>query len=934
MVNTLPDLKQLLDRLRQEHNTAWLYGVMERHQEAILIVDQNWRLHFANPAARRLLEFHPEFSEGIRLLVIRPNTPSKKQNVCYPIQWDPCIEFQFSENEWAGEPAILIRLFPLNSGEQETKGDAQSQYFSNSWQCWIDHAQNIQFVSPNVLQLTGYSAQDFQTIPNLLFSMVHPDDRGIFRRHQEDRSERQESTSLEIRLINRNGEKRWFRHLSQQAHDEEGRWIGRYESYQDITEFKAAFDGSDRVQAILEMVGFAGQQLLTTTWRTLIPDLLSRLGETAQVDRVSILANVHHEGSVVLRRHYGWHAADLAPEFTTPPFKTGPLENSGLSIWVEPLSNNQPMQSHIRNLSPHQRAILAARNILSTLAVPVFAGPDWWGFIQFDTIRAEKNWSKNEISAIQAFANVLGTTIQRERTEDDIRTLVGTERKRTELALVLREVSLALNAVLDFEIVLDRLLTLLGQVIPFDFGSILTFEKGVLSPVRFLDREEDNRSIRYSSTKPLLLEVDNFFKHMAENLVPVLISDTSTVSGWVSPEGKSGGQSWIGVPIVIENKALGFFSINQREPGYFQQDHLPPLLAFAYQTARALQNARLFDEVAETLVHEQRLNEISQIISSSLDLSTVLQTILRLTAQLVAADLGSLALVTERDDYLHITHTYNTPEVNLTHDLKHGQGVSWRVVETGAPVMLSKYDSDPQALPDWKALHVQAYLGVPLVAGKEILGVLSLFKLATNRDFKERDCFLAEMVARQAGVAIKNARRFEEAQLLAARDSLTGLFNRRHFFDLATREYERARRYGRPVSAILLDLDNLKQINDNYGHNTGDSALQKVAQLCNSTLRRPDLIGRYGGDEYVMLLPETSLAKGLAVAERLRSSISQSTLIIGEEQVRLSVSVGVAAMGTETQNLEMLIDQADQAQYKAKQAGKNQVCAWGFDPSS
>jgi diguanylate cyclase (GGDEF)-like protein len=214
------------------------------------------------------------------------------------------------------------------------------------------------------------------------------------------------------------------------------------------------------------------------------------------------------------------------------------------------------------------------------------------------------------------------------------------------------------------------------------------------------------------------------------------------------------------------------------------------------------------------------------------------------------------------------------------------------------------------------------------VAGSITLGTLSLFRTARDRRFNDRDLFLAEMVARQAGVAIQNARRYEEAKRLATHDSLTGLFTRHYFFELANREYERARRYKRPLSILMMDLDDLKRINDLYGHQCGDRALQMLAHTCQTVLRQVDLIGRYGGDEYVILLPETELIKAIAAAERLRDHASQEMLENHDCKVSISVSLGVAALEDDVASVEELVDRADHAQYSAKQAGKNQVRIW------
>ena len=462
-----------------------------------------------------------------------------------------------------------------------------------------------------------------------------------------------------------------------------------------------------------------------------------------------------------------------------------------------------------------------------------------------------------------------------------------------------------------------------------DTGSIFLLENKVLVPARYIDRVNDSRVVRDPPLKQWHLDELPLFMQMAETLTPILVSATEENPDWINPENKPMVLSWLGAPIVAENKPIGFFSLGRRNNGAFQPEHVTHLVAFANQAARALQNARLFDDVANTLVHEQRLNEIAQIISSSLDLSTVLQTILQLTSQLVSADLSALALATEDRNELQVAYSYMVSIDKVGRALRRGVGVSWKVFESMDTVAMSEYASHAQSLPEWKALGVHAYLGVPLIAGKECLGVLNLFKIAPNREFKDRDRFLAEMVARQAGVAIQNSRRYEEAQRLATRDSLTSLYNRRHLFELAAREFDRSRRYNRPMSAIMLDLDNLKKINDTFGHQAGDQALQTVAKICISTLRRPDLIGRYGGDEFIMVLPETTLTSASMVAERLRANIAKMPMMDEGAQVRLSVSLGVASLVPETRSLETLIDHADQAQYRAKQSGKNKVCTWG-----
>jgi diguanylate cyclase (GGDEF)-like protein len=158
-------------------------------------------------------------------------------------------------------------------------------------------------------------------------------------------------------------------------------------------------------------------------------------------------------------------------------------------------------------------------------------------------------------------------------------------------------------------------------------------------------------------------------------------------------------------------------------------------------------------------------------------------------------------------------------------------------------------------------------------------------------------------------------------------DYLTGIYNRGHFMELAEQELSRAVRYGKELAVFMLDLDNFKQINDRYGHKVGDAVLKKFALVCQATLRTVDILGRMGGEEFAILLPETDKAMAAEVAERLRASIASALVPLEAGlPVRFTVSIGVAAMLSRDDNIDLLLSAADQALYQAKNSGRNKVC--------
>jgi diguanylate cyclase (GGDEF)-like protein len=194
--------------------------------------------------------------------------------------------------------------------------------------------------------------------------------------------------------------------------------------------------------------------------------------------------------------------------------------------------------------------------------------------------------------------------------------------------------------------------------------------------------------------------------------------------------------------------------------------------------------------------------------------------------------------------------------------------------------------------------------------------------------FDERDLQLLDTFAASATTAIANAQLHMEIQQLAVTDALTGLYNRRGFYELAAREIELSRRTGRCLLALLMDIDHFKEINDRFGHAVGDQILRQLAEVCPQELRVSDLVGRVGGEEFAVLLPEVVPASAYHIAERLRLRLAEVSLQAGDETVRLTVSMGLAMSDATVDNLETLLQRADQALYEAKRAGRNRIHIW------
>jgi diguanylate cyclase (GGDEF)-like protein len=191
--------------------------------------------------------------------------------------------------------------------------------------------------------------------------------------------------------------------------------------------------------------------------------------------------------------------------------------------------------------------------------------------------------------------------------------------------------------------------------------------------------------------------------------------------------------------------------------------------------------------------------------------------------------------------------------------------------------------------------------------------------------FSPEEAELIRIFALQGEAALRNVLLFEEVKGLALRDGLTGLYNFRHFREMLAHQVEVSRRYGWPLSLLFLDIDNFKSINDTYGHPDGDLVLKALADFLQTHVRQADVLCRYGGEEFVALLPQTSASQALLLAERLRAGIAATPIALSRGEIFFTVSIGLSCLAPR-QSGDDLVKTADAALYQAKQTGKNRVC--------
>lgn len=325
------------------------------------------------------------------------------------------------------------------------------------------------------------------------------------------------------------------------------------------------------------------------------------------------------------------------------------------------------------------------------------------------------------------------------------------------------------------------------------------------------------------------------------------------------------------------------------------------------------------------------MNSIIAKVGQSLHVGSVLVEVLHSCMDTVGANGGAIYLVNEATREPECAACEGSaPPLNGEGDASEATKVWERIctdtLETGRYVAYSPHlnwdAADGAEL--LEKMGAGSCIGVPLRSEQRVHGVMAVLTAADNpRQFAAQSLPWLETVGRHIGVAVDNARLYAEARKMATTDSLTGLPHHGEFYRLLKDELERSRRYERPFCVVMMDLDDLKATNDMYGHLTGDEALRQCAQLLRDHVRHADAAARYGGDEFALILPETTADQAEPLARRIKVAIEEFDDWSSEQAagLRLGISIGIAPFDGQDTDEDQLIDQADKACYAAKREG-------------
>ncbi len=379
------------------------------------------------------------------------------------------------------------------------------------------------------------------------------------------------------------------------------------------------------------------------------------------------------------------------------------------------------------------------------------------------------------------------------------------------------------------------------------------------------------------------------------------------------------------VPVKSGKRTIGLLSIQSYERNAYTEKSLETLKAVASHCAGALERIWAQEALSQMVERLKALYQAAHVVSASFEMEHLYHAIHAAVEAVMPCDDFVIDGYDPENNDILARYAIEYPHKRvMTEKYYADHGLAGHIVHSGKPILLNSHEELKQSGIVFEVFtsvveRTQSIVAVPMILHGQVTGMISAQSYQQGA-YTHDDQYLLELLAAHAAIAIENARLFTVVQESANTDPLTGLLTRRKFYELAEHEFTHAKQGHGPLSVIVLDIDNFKKMNDEFGHRLGDEVLQKTTQQLRAHLRGSDILCRYGGEEFVMALPDTAQDTALHIAERLRQMAERV-----DERIHITVSIGVAEYTESCVSLDGLIDQADYAMYQAKRAGRNCV---------
>ena len=484
------------------------------------------------------------------------------------------------------------------------------------------------------------------------------------------------------------------------------------------------------------------------------------------------------------------------------------------------------------------------------------------------------------------------------------------ERRNQEL-VALNSIVAAVNASLDLDTVLNMGLEKVLEILQADAGWVSLHADRV-----FTIGSHRGVSAAFVKESRVLEWGEGLVGVVAEAQQTMVIPDAASGPVLLPLAGRDGLVSLLGVPLKAQGELLAVLAVATRQQRNFSAEDIYFATAAGAQLAAAIERALLFRKQLERTTHERRLLEAAETVNRSLDSHSLPRVILAEAAALMDAQKSALLVV--HDDTLMAEAVYGlSDDYRRLFLLPLHDSMSGRAILDGHTIAVSDVDEEP--LVDAELVReggYRAFLTAPLKSYQGTSGALTVY-YDEARQFTEDDQTLLRTFAVQAAIALDNRLLMHEKDQMAVRDGLTGVFNRSYLEMTLERTIVDLRRNGGRASILFLDVDDLKSVNDGRGHQAGDRLLQTLAGLLVGSCRESDIVARYGGDEFVVLMPDTDGDGARSVSDKIVDSIARHNAGSPDDSP-LSASMGMHTAGGK--DVETLLQEADRRMYAMKRA--------------
>ena len=478
---------------------------------------------------------------------------------------------------------------------------------------------------------------------------------------------------------------------------------------------------------------------------------------------------------------------------------------------------------------------------------------------------------------------------------------------------ILYDASQAVLSTFDLDEVLQQILTIVRDYFHLQNVAILLLDKEAqeLSVKSQIGRDRGGHKLRLPLGTGLTGTA-------AKQKRPIYSPDVAKDPRYVASGTDT--RSELAVPLMVRDEVVGVLDCQSENVDHFDSETIDLLTLFSTQASIALQNARLYSLERRRAQQLEAINAIAQQMTVMLESKELLPKVCSLIGDAFDIDHVSVLMKEEEEFVLKAHEGKLTLRASKGGKLPTAEGVWGRVLMSGKTLVIGDVTKEKGYAGFFE--ESRSRMCIPLVSFGQLLGVLTLDSAQTET-FGSADQQTLEAVADICATAIQNAQHVERVRQLAYIDGLTGIFNRRFFELRISEEIERAKRFGAGMAVIMVDIDQFKRLNDEFGHLLGDEVLRQISSIFSQHLRKIDVVCRYGGEEFAILLSQTNAEHALRVAEKLRRVIEEWQFPGVPRSV--TISAGAATFPDHGTTRDDLVKAADAGLYVAKQAGRNQV---------